>query len=284
MSQDKTLAVIGLGLIGGSFSLAMLREKTFAKHIGVDTNSQHADTALSRSIVHEILDLDAALTLADIIVLSIPVDATARLLPHILDHCKKEAVVFDMGSTKYQMALSVDTHPNRGRYVAAHPMAGTEYSGPEAALTTLFDGKTYIICDSEKSDKDALEKVESYFDSLQMRKVYMPAHQHDMHVAYISHISHISSFVLASTVLQKEKSTKTIFDLASGGFESTVRLAKSPPSMWLPIFYQNKEYILEVLATYIRQMEEFKMDILEENSESLLSKMQDANRIKKIIG
>lgn len=279
-----TVAVVGIGLIGGSLMID-LRNRGFAhKIIGVDLNMQHRNIAQLCGIVDETDSLEMAVDRSDLIILSSPVDANCMMLPDILDRIQgTKKVVTDMGSTKASIARISENHPARGRYVALHPMAGTEFSGPLAAIGKLFDYKIAIICDSEKSDNDARQTVESMLDILNMRKIYMDSADHDVHVAYVSHISHITSFSLALSVLDKEKEEEHITSLAGGGFESTVRLAKSNSETWAPIFLENSEFILEVMENYIEKMNLFKRMIRERNKEGLKTLMEEANKIRKIL-
>jgi prephenate dehydrogenase len=279
-----TTAVIGIGLIGGSLALD-LRKRHFAeKIIGVDTNPQHRNIAKLCGIIDEEDTLENAIKRSDLILLCTPVNTNISMLPAILDMIKGTSkVVADMGSTKAGIAKVAKVHPGRGRYVAAHPMAGTEYSGPLAAIGKLFDYKTVIICDPELSDTDAKDLVENMFKILNMRQVYMNSDVHDVHVAYISHISHITSFSLALSVLEKEKEEENILALAGGGFESTVRLAKSNGDTWAPIFTENSEYIIEVIDTYIEKMNNFRKLISERDTAGLKSLMEEANKIRKIL-
>ena len=279
-----TIAVIGIGLIGGSMMID-LRKRGFAdKIIGVDNNLHHQNIAKLCGIVDEIDNLENAIEKSDLIILSTPVDTNCKLLPGILDRfegtCK---IVTDMGSTKASIAEASKNHPCRGRYVAVHPMAGTEFSGPLAAIGKLFDYKPAIICDKHLSDHDALEKVEKMLEILNMRKIYMKSRDHDVHVAYVSHISHITSFSLALCVLEKEEKEQNILNLAGGGFDSTVRLAKSNGDTWAPIFLENAEYIIEVMDTYIEKMNSFKKMISERNMNGLKGLMDEANKIRKIL-
>lgn len=279
-----TVTVIGIGLIGGSLMID-LRKRGFAdKIIGVDTNVQHRNIALLCGLVDETDTLENAVGKSELIILATPVNANCLMLPGILDLIDgTKKVVTDMGSTKCSIADISKNHPNRGRFVAAHPMAGTEYSGPLAAIGKLFDYKTAIICDRELSDPDALETVEKMMDMLNMRKVYMNSVDHDVHVAYISHISHITSFSLALSVLEKEQEEQNILALAGGGFESTVRLAKSNGDTWAPIFVENAEPILQVMDTYIKKMKMFRKMIAEKDINGLKSIMEEANKIRKIL-
>jgi prephenate dehydrogenase len=279
-----TIAVIGIGLIGGSL-VVDLRKRGFAdKIIGVDTNVHHQNIALLCGLVDENDTLDNAIEKSDVIILTTPVNTNCLMLPGILDKIAGTSkVVTDMGSTKASIAEASKNHPARGRYVAVHPMAGTEYSGPLAAVGKLFDYKNAIICDKELSDPDALNLIERMLDTLNMHKVYMNSNDHDVHVAYISHISHITSFSLALCVLDKEHEEQNILTLAGGGFESTVRLAKSNGETWAPIFLENSEFILEVMDTYIDKMNSFRKMITDKDINGLKSLMEEANKIRKIL-
>ena len=278
------IAVVGVGLIGGSLMID-LKKRGFAEKItGVDINVQHQNIALLCGFADETDTLDNAIEKSDLIILSAPVDSNTALLPYILDRIGlRSKVVTDMGSTKAGIAEISKNHPHRGRFVAAHPMAGTEYSGPMAAHSRLFDYKTAIICDRELSDPDALEIVGKMLNVLNMKTIFMNSREHDVHVAYISHISHITSFSLALCVLDKEKEAENILALAGGGFESTVRLAKSSGDTWAPIFSENADYILEVMDTYIEKMTFFRRLISERDVNGLKVLMEEANKIQKIL-
>jgi prephenate dehydrogenase len=276
------VAVVGVGLIGGSAAL-VLRENGIAHHIvGVETNETHAAKALALGIVDEILTLEEAVQASEFILLAVPVDHAITTLLPILNELTNQ-VVMDMGSTKSQIIEAVQHHPKRGRFVAAHPMWGTEFSGPEAATVYAYSGKAAIVCNAKDSDADALETASGVLQKMGMHLVFMDAHDHDVHTAYISHISHITSFALANTVLEKEKEEQAIFELASAGFESTVRLAKSNPDMWVPIFRQNKENVLDVLNEHITQLRKFKASLEKENWEYLRELIGQANNIKRIL-
>jgi prephenate dehydrogenase len=276
-------AVLGTGLIGGSLAIS-LKEKGVANWIiGVDQNEDNLRKAQELKIIDEGATIQDAMQRAQLIILAIPVDALLQILPSILDNAGPEHVIMDVGSTKEKILQLVAGHPNRGRFVAAHPMAGTEYSGPEAAIKDLFTQKTMVLCDVKNSDEDALEIIENMVDKLQMRLVYMNAVEHDLHTAYVSHISHITSFALALTVLEKEKEQGRIFELASGGFGSTVRLAKSSPDMWVPIFKHNRHNVLDVLDEHIHQLQQIRELLQEEDYETLYKLIQKSNKIKKIL-
>lgn len=280
--KRKRIAIVGVGLIGGSLAIQLHEKKLSAKLVGVDVSEEHARRALELELVDEILPLEQAIVQSDVIVLAIPVDALVSLLPTILDKVDDQ-VVLDMGSTKSQLTDAVRDHPRRGRYVATHPMWGTEYSGPAAAVRGAYENKAVIICNAEESDTDALDWVKHMYKKIGMHLLEMEAKAHDLHAAYVSHISHITSFALANTVLQKEKEENAIFELASAGFESTVRLAKSNPAMWVPIFMQNRENVLDVLKEHIAQLERFKDSIEKEDAGYLLRLISDANKIRRIL-
>lgn len=260
-----------------------LKEKGMAGTvIGVDANEAHAQTALKLGLVDNLASLEEAVAASDLVILSVPVNAAEKLLPAILDMVDKQ-VVMDVGSTKEGILASVKDHPKRGRWVATHPMWGTEYSGPEAAVRGAFTDKAAVICNREESDPDAIGLVEKVYKALGMHLINMNAKDHDVHVAYVSHISHITSFALANTVLEKEREEDAIFELASGGFESTVRLAKSNPAMWVPIFMQNRENVLDVLNEHISQLRKFKTSLEKENYEYLQELIEHANGITRIL-
>ncbi|HVT87119.1 MAG TPA: prephenate dehydrogenase [Chitinophagaceae bacterium] len=280
--ERKRIAMVGVGLIGGSLAIQLHEKKISSKIIGVDANAEHAQKALELELVDEIMPLDDAINNADVIILAIPVDKMIALLPTILDKIDQQ-IVIDLGSTKEQLIDSIKDHPKRGRYVATHPMWGTEYSGPEAAVKGAFENKAVIICNANESDVDALEWTKAMYKKIGMHLLEMDAAAHDLHTAYVSHISHITSFALANTVLEKEKEDQAIFELASAGFESTVRLAKSNPAMWAPIFMQNRENVLDVLNEHIAQLKKFKACLEKENYEYLQELIEDANKIRRII-
>lgn len=277
-----TVAIIGTGLIGGSMAIALKEKGIASKIIGVDADDAHRQRALDLRLVDEVADLDEAVAKSDIIIMAVPVDATEQMLPAVLDRVDRQ-VVMDVGSTKHGVLSVIAHHPKRPRFVATHPMWGTEYSGPDAAISGAFINKATVICNKEENDADALETVEGIYKTLGMHLLYMDAAAHDLHAAYVSHISHITSFALANTVLEKEREEDAIFELASGGFESTVRLAKSNPSMWVPIFMQNRENVLDVLNEHISQLRKFKACLEKENYEYLRELIENANKIRRII-
>lgn len=277
-----TVTIVGIGLIGGSLALAMKEKGIAQKVIGVEADNEHKEKSLELGLVDVIMELDEAIEESDLIVLATPVNAVVKLLPLVLDKIERQ-IVMDVGSTKDSIMEIVRNHPNRNRFVATHPMWGTEHSGPEAAMKGAFTDKATVICDREKSDTDAIELVENIYKELGMHLVYMNGEEHDVHVAYVSHISHITSFALANTVLEKEREEDAIFELASAGFESTVRLAKSNPQTWASIFMQNRENVLDVLNEHISQLRKFKACLEKENYEYLEELMVNANKIKKVL-
>jgi prephenate dehydrogenase len=278
-----TVTIVGVGLIGGSFAL-VAKQKGIAKHvIGVCNREETKQKVLQLKLVDEVLPLEEAIKKSDLIYVAIPVDATVPMMQKIMDLVNDNQIVADAGSTKFVLCEALANHPMRKRFVATHPMWGTEYSGPEAAVASAFAGRACVICEKDKSDATAVKFIENMYTNLGMHLVYMEAAAHDTHAAYVSHISHITSFALANTVLEKEKEEDAIFELAGGGFESTVRLAKSNPAMWAPIFMQNRENVLDVLNEHISQLRKFKSALEKENLDYLNELMENANKIKRII-
>jgi prephenate dehydrogenase len=275
--------IVGLGLIGGSFALGLRKSGLATELTGVDRNEDHVAKAVELGLVDKVLPEDQALAQADLVILAIPVNALNTFLPHVLDIIKDDAVVIDAGSTKSSICKVIASHPKRGQYVAAHPIAGTENSGPTAAFHGLFKDKTNIICESGKSSAQALELATKVFNALEMKTIFMEAEDHDRHVAYVSHLSHVSSFLLGQTVLDIEKDEKNIFDLAGSGFASTVRLAKSSPDMWAPIFEQNVEYLSQALLEYIMHLQKFHYHLMKRDTKELHRIMSKANEIRRIL-
>lgn len=282
MKAKLNIVIVGTGLIGGSMALTLRQSGLANKIIGVEPNPEHAKLSLERKLVDEILSMDEAVKNTDVIILAVPVNVAKDLVIDILDQCKHQTVI-DVGSTKDAICTSIAKHPSRGRFVATHPMWGTEYSGPEAAVSNGFSGNTVVICEREKTDPDSMEIAQNIYHILGMKIINMTPAAHDIHAAYVSHISHITSFALANTVLEKEKEEEAIFEMASGGFESTVRLAKSNPDMWVSIFQQNRENILDVLNEHISQLKKFKSCFEKEKFDYMKSLIENANTIKRII-
>lgn len=288
-NRQNTVGVVGLGLIGGSMAIDLKRRGFAQTVLGVESEPVNAAAAEKIGLVDRVVSLEDCVRLCDIVILAIPVGGAVKLLPRVLDMFSelgeegRGKIVIDVCSTKENLTRSVRYHPLRAQYVATHPMAGTEYSGPWAAMPGLYDGHACIICDSEESSHRAVRKIEELYDSLNMRTIYMNSSSHDVHTAYISHISHVTSFALALTVLDKEKDEKHIFDLASGGFSSTVRLAKSSPDMWTPILTQNRDNILRVMDTYIEKMNAFRDAVAESDEDKMRELITEANKIRRII-
>lgn len=274
--------IIGTGLIGGSMALDIQSLYDNAVLFGIDSNENHLDQALQLGIIHQKAAI-SDLSNADFVILAVPVDIALVILPEILEAIGEETLVFDVGSTKLPICEVVENHPNRRNFMACHPIAGTEFSGPKAAVKGLFEGKTNIICEVEKTTFKLQEKGMDLFRKLGMRIRYMNPKSHDKHIAYVSHLSHISSFMLGKTVIEKEKDEQDIFDMAGSGFESTVRLAKSSPAMWAPIFKQNKKQVVKSLEEYILNLTHFKELIENDNYEEVYNEMQNTNRIKEIL-
>lgn len=278
----KKIAVIGLGLIGGSLALE-LKKVTWATIYGLDKNPAHLQKALDLGIIFEKANLDIV-NEVDVVIIAAPVNAIPNLAIEVLDLIGENTLVFDVGSTKSAVCKAVKEHPKRKNFVAIHPIAGTEFSGPEAAIYNLFTKKVNIICERHLSSEEMIQRAVSIFESIQMRNVFMnSAEQHDKHIAYVSHLSHISSFMLGKTVLEIEEDEKSIFDMAGSGFASTVRLAKSSPETWTPIFLQNKENILTSLDEYIKNLNQFREILTKESAEEVHAIMQNTNKIKSVL-
>ena len=278
----KQVSIIGIGLIGGSFALDLKDYMSGVHIIGIDQNEAHLKEALELEIIDQIGTFDNLID-ADLVVLAIPVNAAIKALPQVLELIADHTVVIDMGSTKEAICKAVATHPRRAQFLATHPIAGTEFSGPSAAIKGLFKNKTNIICEVEKTLPVLGEEMLTLFKTMGMHLRFMPANDHDKHIAYVSHLSHISSFMLGKTVIDKEKNERNIFDMAGSGFESTVRLAKSSPDMWTPIFEQNKANIIETLTEYIQNLNQFKAYMEQDDFEAVYNEMKNTNHIKQIL-
>jgi prephenate dehydrogenase len=278
----KNVFVIGVGLIGGSFALDIKSVYPDTIVYGIDVNKSHLEEALDLGVIDKKASFDQ-LAEAGLVILAVPVDKAIDLLPIVLDNISDDTVVFDVGSTKQNICNAVNKHPKRRNYLAAHPIAGTEFSGPKAAIKGLYKGKTNIICEVENTAFKLQERALSFFQSIGMRIRYMSSEAHDQHIAYVSHLSHISSFMLGKTVMDKEKNERDIFDMAGSGFESTVRLAKSSPEMWTPIFRLNKLNVIETLDEYINNLKQFKKYLENDDYDSLFNEMKKTNHIKDIL-
>jgi prephenate dehydrogenase len=275
--------IIGLGLIGGSIALDLRKAGLAKELVGIDLRPENSAKATELGLVDRIAALEETLPTAELVIIAIPVNAVCQLLPSILNIISEKAVVIDTGSTKGLICKAIATHPKREQFVASHPIAGTENSGPEAAFHGLFRNKTNIICEKEKSHAAALALAEKVFGSLGMNTIFMEAEEHDKHVAYVSHLSHVSSFLLGQTVLDIEKDEKNIFALAGSGFASTVRLAKSSPDMWAPIFEQNLEYLSQALLEYIMHLQKFHYHLMKRDTNELKRIMSKSNEIRRVL-
>lgn len=277
------ICIVGLGLLGGSMSLGLKSVHKDIIILGVDNNAGNARRALELGIADQIVPFDEGVKNAELVILATPVDILTEQIGQVLEILPEQAILTDLGSTKEKVCKIADLHPRRARYVAVHPIAGTENSGPEAAFSSLLKHKMMIICDREKSDPEAVNRLENLFRSLDMRIVYMNSVEHDRHIAYVSHLSHISSFALGSTVLDKEKDERSIFAMAGSGFSSTVRLAKSSPDMWAPIFSQNQKNVSEALDAYIKKLQYFKEIIDRNDLSGSYFLMKEANEIRRVL-
>lgn len=278
----KNLYVIGVGLIGGSLALDIKKNNPDITVFGIDSNQEHLSQAESLNVIDKSAGYKD-LSHADLVIVSIPVDATVKHISEILDLISDNTIVIDVGSTKEDICLQVANHERRRNFLATHPIAGTEFSGPKAAIHGLYKDKTMIICEVEKTAFKLQEKALKVFSDIGMRIRYMNPKAHDKHIAYVSHLSHISSFMLGKTVIEKEKNERDIFDMAGSGFESTVRLAKSSPEMWTPIFQQNKTNVIETLDEYIKNLNSFKECMINNDFESVFNQMKETNHIKDIL-
>jgi prephenate dehydrogenase len=274
--------VVGLGLIGGSIAIDLRKAGIVSLLHGVELNEAHAQKAVDLGLVDSIVNIHSVKS-ADLVVLAIPVSGLSKMLPSLLDAIGEDTIVIDAGSTKSLICRAIASHPRRHQFVAAHPIAGTENSGPDAAFSGLFKNKTNIICERNKSSEKALSLALSVFEALGMNTIFMEPDEHDRHVAYVSHLSHVSAFLLGQTVLDIEKDEKNIFALAGSGFASTVRLAKSSPDMWAPIFEQNAEYLSQALLEYIMHLQRFQYHLMKRDATELHRIMTDANRIRDIL-
>jgi prephenate dehydrogenase len=275
--------IIGVGLIGGCMAIDLRKAGLANPIVGVEAKPSNGKRALELKLIDESLSLEDAVRDAELVITAIPVNAIRTVLLKVLDLIGEKTIVIDTGSTKSQICKAIESHPKRGQFVAAHPLAGTENSGPDAAFSGLFKHKTNIICEQEKSSARALEIANLIFDTLEMRTIYMDPVEHDKHVAYVSHLSHVSSFLLGQTVLDIEHDEKNIFNLAGSGFASTVRLAKSSPDMWAPIFEQNAEYLSQALLEYIMHLQKFQYLLMKRDVKELHRIMTEANRIREVL-
>jgi prephenate dehydrogenase len=276
------IGIIGLGLIGSSLALKIDETYNDVYIYGEDISESNLDYAIENNIINNRLRQNDYSKL-DILFLAIPVDEILNVLDTILDKVGDNTLVVDLGSTKKPICDIVSNNNNRSKFLAAHPIAGTEFSGPMSADISLFDKKTIILCETEKTENKLLSIAKELFFNIGMNIKEMKADEHDKHIAYVSHLSHITSFMLGKTVMDKEKDEGTIYDMAGSGFESTVRLGKSSPSMWAPIFYQNKTNIIDALDEYLKNIKNFKCLIETDNLSEMYKEMEEINGIKNIL-
>lgn len=277
----NNITIIGLGLLGGSMGLALKKRLNLTIY-GIDTNPEHISIALKKGLIDKEGSF-SEIHQSDVVILAVPVNLIPNMSLKVLDLVSENTLVFDVGSTKYNLCQRIETHPKRGNFVAAHPIAGTEFSGPEAAFDSLFENKKNIICDASYTDTNILEKALTLFKIIGMQTDYMDSKAHDKHIAYVSHLSHISSFMLGKTVMQIEKDEQSIYNMAGSGFESTVRLAKSSPETWTPIFMENKTNIIKSLDEYIINLQDFKQLLNKNETKAVYNTMKETNRIKDIL-
>ncbi|WP_026954317.1 prephenate dehydrogenase [Algoriphagus vanfongensis] len=277
----KKIHIVGLGLLGGSFGLGALRKFPELQVTGTDISEQNLKDALTLGIITEAKEKPDSDT--DLVILATPADTLGDLLKETLDQIGENTLVIDLGSTKAKLCREIADHPKRKQYLAGHPIAGTEYSGPKAAFADLLDRKVMIICDLEKTDLTLKEKAYELFDALNLKLRFMDPEEHDRHLAFVSHLSHITSFMLGKTVLQKMEDEKNIFDMAGSGFASTVRLAKSSPAMWAPILTENKDNILASLDGYISNLTAMREKIAQSDSEGIYQEFAEINKIRDIL-
>lgn len=275
--------IVGLGLIGGSIALELRKSGLASSLVGVDENEEHRSKALQLGIVDTVMSLEESVKSSDLVIVAIPVNAIIKVSNQILNWIPEHGVIIDTGSTKAAICKEISSHERRSQFVAAHPIAGTENSGPQAAHLKLFENKTMIVCERKKSSERAMVLASQVFKSLRVRTIFMEPVEHDKHVAYVSHLSHVSSFLLGQTVMDIEKDERNIFALAGSGFASTVRLAKSSPEMWTPIFEQNVEYLSQALLEYIMHLQRFHYHLMKKDSKEIYRIMSQANDIRRVL-
>lgn len=278
-----TIGIIGLGLIGGSMAKDIKRKKIAKSIVGYNQNKENCEDAVNLNLIDQVISFEELCKKSDLIILGIPVNEITRILPKVLDLISDNSIVTDVGSTKELIVNSVKNHPKRKRFVASHPMSGTEDSGPTSAIENLFLNKLSIICDQENSDSDAVKLISNFYQILGCRLIFMNSKVHDEHVGYVSHLSHVISYALSITLLEKEKTTSNIFDLAAGGFTSMTRLAKSSSDIWTPIFQQNIKNILPIIEIYIKKIIEFKTYLENNDFVKLNEYISNANQIRKVL-
>ncbi len=276
------IGIIGVGLIGGSLAISARQHIPDVEIYGNNRSQANLQKSLDLGLVDFRLD-EAMIKQMDIILLAIPVDTALERLVDLLDEVNDNALIIDFGSTKAAICQQVALHSKRGQFLATHPIAGTEYSGPAAALPNLFEEKIQILCEAHKTRPDLLEWAQDWFKKTGMILREMDPVEHDQQITYVSHLSHISSYMLGKTVMEKEKDQSAIFDMAGSGFSSTVRLAKSSPFMWVPIFEQNKENISETLSQYINNLNQFKQLLDANRFDDLHEQILEINNIRQIL-
>ena len=276
------VGIIGLGLIGSSLALKIGEVYNDITIYGEDISESNLKYTIENKIIGNKLE-EKDYSKLDILFVAIPVDQVLKVLSPILDKVGENTLVVDLGSTKKPICDLVNSNQNRRKFLAAHPIAGTEFSGPMSADSSLFDNKTIILCETEKTENRLLNIAKDLFLNIGMSIKEMTADEHDKHIAYVSHLSHITSFMLGKTVMDKEKDEETIYDMAGSGFESTVRLGKSSPSMWTPIFNQNKKNIIDALDEYLKNIKNFKHLIETDNLSEMFNEMKKINGIKNIL-
>ena len=276
------VGIIGLGLIGSSLALKISEAYNDITIYGEDISESNLKYTIENKIIGNKLE-EKDYSKLDILFVAIPVDQVLKVLSPILDKVGENTLVVDLGSTKKPICDLVNSNQNRRKFLAAHPIAGTEFSGPMSADSSLFDNKIIILCETEKTENRLLNIAKDLFLSIGMSIKEMTADEHDKHIAYVSHLSHITSFMLGKTVMDKEKDEETIYDMAGSGFESTVRLGKSSPSMWTPIFNQNKKNIIDALDEYLKNIKNFKHLIETDNLSEMFNEMEQINGIKNIL-
>ena len=276
------IGIIGVGLIGGSLALSAREHIPDVQIYGSNRSETNLQKSLDLGLIDYRLD-DSMIKQMDIILLAIPVDGAMDRLVDLLDEVNDNALIMDFGSTKTAICQQVALHSKRGQFLATHPIAGTEYSGPNSALPDLFKDKIQILCEIHKTRPDLLEWAQDWFKKIGMKLREMDPIEHDQHITYVSHLSHITSYMLGKTVMEKEKDQSAIFDMAGSGFSSTVRLAKSSPNMWVPIFKQNKENISKTLSQYINNLNQFKQLLDADKYDELHEQILEINKIRLIL-
>jgi len=272
------IGIIGLGLIGGSIGLSLRKSESY-RVIGYDRNEIHRKEAYENGLVDEVVSFQDVQDV-DILFLAIPVDGIIAVLKEF-DNLKKDTTIIDLGSTKSDIAKAIPKNI-REQFVLAHPMAGTEKSGPLSAFNGLYKDRVVVLCDLQDSSDFHNRRAENIFSELKMKLTKMDSDAHDCHTAWISHLPHIISFSLANSVM-KQEDPRSILDLSAGGFRDMSRLAKSSPAMWKDISKQNRENLLKSIEFFEQELASFKESIRDEQWDKLQDKMQFANRLHDIL-